>query len=72
MFCNVVKINEFCATMTDQELELLLPAMEEGLFDENWRIRKSSVELLGSLLFKVAGREGSRSTLCVHNFFSIL
>jgi len=31
----------------------LLPAIEEGLFSDSWRIRHSSVELLGDLLFKV-------------------
>ena len=34
-------------------LELLLPAIERGCAHENWRIRQSSVELLGDLLFKV-------------------
>ena len=34
-------------------LELLLPAVERGCAHENWRIRQSSVELLGDLLFKV-------------------
>ena len=32
---------------------LLLPAIEDGIFSDNWRIRQSSVELLGDLLFKV-------------------
>ena len=36
-------------------LELLLPAVERGCAHENWRIRQSSVELLGDLLFKVPG-----------------
>ncbi|XP_019193918.1 PREDICTED: eIF-2-alpha kinase activator GCN1 isoform X16 [Ipomoea nil] len=39
-------------------LPLLLPAVEEGIFNDNWRIRQSSVELLGDLLFKVAGTSG--------------
>ncbi|KAJ7561862.1 hypothetical protein O6H91_03G044500 [Diphasiastrum complanatum] len=39
-------------------LPLLLPAVEEGIFHDNWRIRQSSVELLGDLLFKVAGTSG--------------
>lgn len=27
--------------------------MEDGIFNDSWRIRQSSVELLGDLLFKV-------------------
>jgi len=34
-------------------LPLLLPAVEAGIINDNWRIRQSSVELLGDLLFKV-------------------
>jgi hypothetical protein len=34
-------------------LPLLLPAVEAGIISGNWRIRQSSVELLGDLLFKV-------------------
>ena len=34
-------------------LPLLLPAVEAGILHDNWRIRQSSVELLGDLLFKV-------------------
>lgn len=36
-----------------RSLPLLLPAVENGIFNDNWRIRQSSVELLGDLLFKV-------------------
>ncbi|XP_042484650.1 protein ILITYHIA [Macadamia integrifolia] len=39
-------------------LPLLLPTVEEGIFNDSWRIRQSSVELLGDLLFKVAGTSG--------------
>lgn len=40
-------------------LELLLPAVEAGIMNANWRIRQSSIELLGDLLFKVgAAGEG--------------
>ncbi|KAF8017892.1 hypothetical protein BT93_H2950 [Corymbia citriodora subsp. variegata] len=39
-------------------LPLLLPAVEDGIFNDSWRIRQSSVELLGDLLFKVAGTTG--------------
>jgi hypothetical protein len=34
-------------------IPLLLPAVEDGIFNDSWRIRQSSVELLGDLLFKV-------------------
>ncbi|KAL3523389.1 hypothetical protein ACH5RR_016223, partial [Cinchona calisaya] len=40
-------------------LPLLLPAVEDGIFNDSWRIRQSSVELLGDLLFKVAGTSGT-------------
>ncbi|CAL5431683.1 unnamed protein product [Camellia sinensis] len=36
-------------------LPLLLSAVQDGIFSDSWRIRQSSVELLGDLLFKVAG-----------------
>ncbi|CAL5393988.1 unnamed protein product [Camellia sinensis] len=39
-------------------LPLLLPAVEDGIFSDSWRIQQSSVELLGDLLFKVAGTFG--------------
>jgi len=39
-------------------LPQLLPAVEAGAMNANWRIRQSSIELLGDLLFKVAGTTG--------------
>ncbi|ORX96881.1 ARM repeat-containing protein [Basidiobolus meristosporus CBS 931.73] len=36
-------------------VDLLLPELEKGLFDENWRIRHSSVQLIGELLYKITG-----------------
>lgn len=39
-------------------LSEVLPAVESGAEDPNWRIRQSSIELLGDLLFKVAGTSG--------------
>ena len=43
-------------------LPLLLPAVEAGIGADNWRIRQSSVELLGELLFKVCGASGKIQT----------
>ncbi|KAF5835979.1 armadillo-type protein [Dunaliella salina] len=43
---------------THTALPLLLPAVENGLLTDNWRIRQSSVKLLGKLLFKGAAEEG--------------
>ena len=43
-------------------IQLLLPELEQGLFHENWRIRHSSVQLLGDLMFKVSGVSGKQST----------
>ncbi|CAE5962839.1 unnamed protein product [Arabidopsis arenosa] len=37
-------------------LPLIRPVVEDGIFNANWRIRQSFVELLGDLLFKLAGR----------------
>lgn len=34
-------------------MPLLLPAVERGLSGDNWRIRQSSLELCGDVLFKV-------------------
>lgn len=34
---------------------LILPNLETGVFDDSWRIRQSSVSLLGILLYKVGG-----------------
>lgn len=39
----------------DSAVKLLLPELEKGLLVENWRIRFSSVKLIGDLLYKITG-----------------
>lgn len=53
-----VLVEAYASTATDK----VLPAIEEGIIADNWRIRQSSVELLGSLLFKMAGTSGRFQT----------
>ena len=40
----------------DSAMPMILPAIESGLFASEWRIRSSSVHLLGDVLSKITGR----------------
>jgi HEAT repeat protein len=44
-------------------VEVFLPQLEKGLSDENWRIRYSSIQLLGDLLYHISGVTGKMSTV---------
>ncbi|KIY74096.1 ARM repeat-containing protein [Cylindrobasidium torrendii FP15055 ss-10] len=39
----------------NKAVELLLPELENGLFDGGWKIRQASITLIGELLFKISG-----------------
>lgn len=43
------------AEYAETAMPLVLPAIEKGLFDDAWRIRSSSVHLLGDVLSKITG-----------------
>ena len=44
------------ATYTRAAAELLLPPLQQGLASDNYRIRQSSIELLGELLLRLTER----------------
>ena len=39
-------------------ISLLLPALENGLFSDSWRIRQHSAQLIGNLIYECAGIKG--------------
>ncbi|KAN0062681.1 translational activator of GCN4 [Thecaphora frezii] len=46
------------ANYSSKAVDLLLPHLEQGLFDESWRIRMSSLQLIADLLFRLSGISG--------------
>lgn len=40
----------------------ILPSLEAGLFDDSWRIRQSSVALLGDLMYRISGTRAVADT----------
>ncbi|KAK0468862.1 armadillo-type protein [Armillaria novae-zelandiae] len=48
---------------SNRAIDLLLPELEHGMFDPGWRIRQSSITLVGELMFKVSGISGKTSDL---------
>ncbi|KAG9284337.1 hypothetical protein G9A89_007492, partial [Geosiphon pyriformis] len=51
------------ANYATKAVDLLLPELERGLFDDNWRIRQSSVQLMGDLLYRITGISGKSEEL---------
>ena len=47
---------------SSKAIDLLLPELERGLADDSYRIRLSSVELVGDLLFSITGITGKAET----------
>ena len=50
------------ASHSHKAVDLLLPELEVGLFEQAWRIRLSSVQLTGDLLFRLTGISGKIDT----------
>ena len=46
------------ANYSNRAVELLSPELEKGMVDGSWRIRQSSIALMGELLYRVTGISG--------------
>uniref|UniRef100_A0A5K3FSQ8 TOG domain-containing protein n=1 Tax=Mesocestoides corti TaxID=53468 RepID=A0A5K3FSQ8_MESCO len=46
----------------NEAVKLLLPELEKGLLSVDWRIRHSSLQLIGDLLYKLSGVSGKGTT----------
>eukprot|EP01133_Synstelium_polycarpum_P018804 gene18804-22495_t len=51
MRCGQSIVNQFAVS----GIEVIVPSLERVLFHENWRIRLSTIQLFGDLLFKLGG-----------------
>jgi len=49
------------STFAVSHTKLILPSLEVGIFDDFWRIRQSSVQLLGDFLYKISGVKSTAS-----------
>ncbi|BFZ55607.1 translational activator of GCN4 [Savitreella phatthalungensis] len=50
------------ANYATKSVDLMLPELEKGMFNPQWRIRVSSLQLVGDLLFKISGISNKVST----------
>ncbi|KAF9266994.1 ARM repeat-containing protein [Marasmius fiardii PR-910] len=48
---------------SNKAIDLLLPELEQGMFNPGWRIRHASITLVGELMFKVSGISGKPSDM---------
>ncbi|KAI8988374.1 armadillo-type protein [Mycotypha africana] len=53
-------------------VDLLLPELEKGIFDNKWRIRQSSVQLVGELLFRITGITHKNTDMALGNVDELL